>query len=449
VSTGAREEAAAIWRAGVAAVHPSVAVPRALDRLRAASSPFVDFAAHERILVLGAGKAGAAMAEALEVWLENAGAPMGRVSGLVSVPEGTERPLARIGLRAARPAGVNAPTDAAVAVTREILERARAAGPRDLAICLIGGGGSALLCAPAPGITLADKLAATASLVRAAAPIEELNTVRKHLSSVKGGGLAAAFRGRRMLALLISDVIGDAIDVIGSGPTAADPTRFADALDVIERRGVRGAMPPAAVAHLERGARSEAPETLKSPALDTHGEPLVHHEIVASNRLALDAAAREAARRGHNVVNLGGEGAGETVEAAAELAATVAQMRARGARHACIVSGGETTVTLPLDAGLGGRNQEFALAFARALGRDGARGATLLAAGTDGEDGPTDAAGAFADSALLDALDRAAIDDALARHDTYPLLARGGALFKPGPTGTNVMDLRVVLLDET
>lgn len=430
-----REHARAIWQAGVEAVRPEPLVEAALRDAHVAG-------AAARILVVGAGKAGPGMAMGVERALADR---LYLVDGLVNVPEGMSAPLRRIRLHPARPQGVNEPTTAGVAGTEEMLRLLEGAGPDDLALCLLSGGGSALLPAPIEGITLSDKLSITKELTRCGATIDEMNCVRKHLSRVKGGRMAEAFHGHRMLSLIISDVIGDPLDVIASGPTAPDPTTFHDALVVLDKYRLRTRVPANVLSHLERGAAGEIGETPK------HVSPRVENRIIGSNRLALAAAEQRARELGYRVINLGSAVAGETSTAAkdqAELAMTVRRECTSGMPPVCILSGGETTVTLGDRPGKGGRNQEFVLAVTLRVGVPGMHGMTVLSGGTDGEDGPTDAAGAVADETIWDALRANHLDAAaaLARHDAYPLFQRANSLIKSGLTGTNVMDLHVILV---
>jgi hydroxypyruvate reductase/glycerate 2-kinase len=435
-----RQHARAIWDAAVAAANPEVLVRAALSDpvppLREA------LAAAERILVVGAGKAGAAMAAGAE------GALLGlldRVSGVVNVPAESVRPLRAIRLHAARPAGTNFPTAEGVGGTREMLDLLAHAGPDDIALCLLSGGGSALLPAPADGIALADKQQVTRLLHACGATINEMNCVRKHLSAVKGGRLAQAFTGKALFSLIISDVIGDPLDVIASGPTAADPTTFADARALLEKYHLTPQVPAAVLAYLAEGGAGRVPETLK--ALPAN----VHNIILGNNARSLAAATAEAERLGYRVLNLGSFIEGETRHVATAFAGVVRSLRADGLPlrpPVCLLSGGETTVTLVEGHGLGGRNQEFALAAALKLGEDGLRDAVILSGGTDGEDGPTDAAGAVACAQTLRTAQRLALDAAafLARNDSYHFFAATGDLLKSGLTGTNVMDVRVILL---
>jgi len=433
-----RTDARAIWNAAVQAARPA----HLLDHFLASNPLGGAIRAAPRILVIGAGKAGPGMAAALEAALADR---LERIEGIVNVPEGVHQPLARIRLHAARPQGVNEPTAAGVAGAEEMLRLLTSAGPDDVAVCLLSGGGSALLPAPAAGISLDDKQAVTRLLHRSGATIDEMNCVRKHLSRVKGGRLAEAFRGKLFVSLIISDVVGDPLDVIASGPTAPDPTTFGEALAVLERYSLFDCTPPAVKGHLERGARGELPETLKSLPSN------VASCVIGSNRLSLDAAAKAAAERGYRVLDLGSFVEGETRQVATALAGIVRSIRRDRqplAPPACLLLGGETTVTLGDGSGKGGRNQEFVLAMLAKLGPPGMQGVTVLSGGTDGEDGPTDAAGAIGDA---DTFTRAAalglsVEDHLHRHDAYPFFDATGDLLRTGLTGTNVMDVRIILV---
>ena len=277
-----------------------------------------------------------------------------------------------------------------------------------------------------------------------------MNAVRKHLSRIKGGRLAQAFRGRTLFSLIISDVVGDPLDVIASGPTAADPTTFAGALAVLEKyrliRGSTASQVPASVVHyLEEGAAGRKPETLK--VLPTN----IHNDVIGNGIKAVTAARVKANDLGYRVLNLGAYVEGETRDVGLVFAGLVRSIRADAQplpSPVCILSGGETTVTLGEHHGVGGRNQEFVLAAINKLGRPGLKGVVVLSGGTDGEDGPTDAAGAVADEHTLQRSETQALDPAvfLARHDAYGFFAATGDLLKTGLTQTNVMDVRVILL---
>jgi hydroxypyruvate reductase/glycerate 2-kinase len=433
-----RDDALAIWQAGVAAARPEELVRDALadPALRAA------LASAARILVVGTGKAGASMSAGVEEALPEL---LDRLEGIVNVPAEGVRPLRRLRLHPARAAGTNQPTAEGVEGTRAIIGLLQSAGPADVALCLISGGGSALLPAPAEGLTLEDKQGVTRLLHECGATINEMNAVRKHLSASKGGRLAQAFRGREMFSLIISDVIGDPLDVIASGPTTADPTTFADALDVLHRHGLTNRVPAGVLRHLQLGQVGRIPETLK--ALPAN----VHNRIIGNNSRSLAAAQAEAQKRGYRTLNLGAFIEGETRQVGIALAGIIRSIRAEGtplAPPACVLLGGETTVTLAEHHGLGGRNQEFVLAVAHKLGAAGLRNALVLSGGTDGEDGPTDAAGAWADEATLQSAAERGLNLGafLARNDAYHFFAAVGSLLKTGLTQTNVMDIRVVLV---
>jgi hydroxypyruvate reductase/glycerate 2-kinase len=296
-------------------------------------------------------------------------------------------------------------------------------------------------------VSLEDKQAVTTLLHACGATIDEMNCVRKHLSRFKGGRLAQAFteRGCPVYSLIVSDVIGDPLDVIASGPTAADPTTFADAIAVINRYGLADSTPPAVLDHLRRGEAGAVPETPKSLS------PSVHNLVLGNNAGALAAATRRAADLGHPVINFGSFIDGESRHAAAVFAGIVRSIRADGRPvrpPVCLLSGGETTVALTPVHGKGGRNQEFVLAAALKLGAAGLRDVVVLSGGTDGEDGPTDAAGAVADGDTFARAAQLRLDPAtyLERHDAYSFFQAVGGLVKTGLTQTNVMDVRVLLV---
>jgi hydroxypyruvate reductase/glycerate 2-kinase len=397
------------------------------------------------IAVVGAGKAGAAMSRAVEDVLGERWMREKRLHGCVNVLDRTVVPLRHIQLHGARSAPDNKPTVAGVEGARRIRSIVEALGPSNLALCLISGGGSALLPAPAAGITLADKQEVTGLLHAAGATIGQMNAVRKHLSELKGGGLARLFRGRWLVSLIISDVVGDPLDVIASGPTAPDRSTFADALAVLSTPQLLGRVPQSVLDHLRAGAKGEHPETLKRLPKN------VANFVIGNNGTALHASARTARSLGYRVLNLS-----SFIEGDSQQVGTVLAGIARGVREhrepvappVCILSGGETTVTLEPEHGLGGRNQELVLAALHHLGSTGMTDVLVLSGGTDGEDGPTDAAGAFGDEALLRQAVRRDLRPAefLARHDSYHFFKPLGGLIKTGLTNTNVMDLRVVLV---
>jgi hydroxypyruvate reductase/glycerate 2-kinase len=375
---------------------------------------------------------------------------LGCVTGVVNVPAGAVRPLAAIRLHAARPDGSNHPAAEGVEGVREILALVRTATSDDICLCLLSGGGSALMPLPADGVSLADKQQVTQLLHACGATIAEMNCVRKHLSAFKGGHLAEAFfaaGGEHLFTFVISDVVGDPLDVIASGPTVPDPTTFAEALAVLARHRLTDRVPSAARDYLEtgfRGGTAETPKTLPAGARTL---------VIGNNSRALEAAAKTAEGLGYPVLNLGSFIEGETRHVAVALSGLVRAVRADGKPRpapVCILSGGETTVALPPDHGRGGRNQEFVLAAALHLGPEYLRNVIVLSGGTDGEDGPTDAAGALADAGTLVRATRVGHHPAAAleRHDAYTLLDATGDLLRTGLTGTNVMDVRVILVGE-
>jgi glycerate 2-kinase len=386
-------------------------------------------ARHRRVLVLGCGKASAAMAAAAEEALGN------RISGgFVVVKDGCAVPVAGVEIAEA---GHPVPDARGLAASARLLELARGAGEDDLVLFLVSGGGSALTPAPAPPITLAEKQEVTRLLLACGATIGELNAVRKHLSRFKGGQLARAAWPASVLTLALSDVIGDPLDVIASGPTAPDPTTFADARDVLARRGLAGRVPASVAARLEAGLRGEIEETPKP------GDRLfdrVTNVVIGNNALIADAAVAAASRLGYRPHLATRELQGEAREVARELVA-----RARGLEPpACLIAAGETTVTVK-GKGRGGRCQEFALAASLELVP--ADHMTVLAAGTDGNDGPTDAAGAIVDADSVARGTRAGGDarQAMEDNDAYRFLTASGDLIVSSPTRTNLLDLYLVL----
>lgn len=436
-----------IFDAALAAVDPYHAVLRRVrvadGHLRVADADY-DLGTFERILVVGGGKATARMAQAVETLLGD-----GIAAGLIVVKDGHTLPLKTIEqVEAAHPV----PNAAGEAGARRILELVRAADAHTLVLCLLSGGASALLVAPAAGLTLQDKQKATGLLLRAGASIDELNAVRKHLSAIKGGRLAQAAYPAQVLTLLLSDVIGDRLDVIASGPTAADSSTFADALAVVAKYSLEGKMPPRVMAYLQQGVRGKLEETAKV------GERCFAHTrnmIVGALGLALEAAATESQRLGLNTRIIGAELRGEARDAATRLA-QIARRELSGMREGerrCLLCGGETTVTVR-GAGKGGRNQELALAFALAI--EGMDGVTLLSAATDGSDGPTDAAGAQVDGQTAARAREAGIDPQqyLDANDSYNFFRRYDEQcgehnhLITGPSGTNVMDMQLLRLDK-
>lgn len=435
-----RRDALKILQAALAASDAGNAVRRHLridsTSLRAGGDrlPLKDF---DRIFVVAAGKAANAMTAAIEKILGK------RLTGGIAVTKHGHL-TTRLRLVRAMEAGHPIPDVSGVAASTAIRELLSELNRRDLLVVAISGGASALLSAPAEPVTLQAKQKTTDLLLRAGATIGELNAVRKHLSTLKGGRLAALAYPATVVSLLLSDVIGDPLDVIGSGPTAPDPTTFVDAIAILERFQILERVPGAVRDHLKAGVANAIQETPKP------GDALfkrVHNVVVGSNRLALDAALRQAKALGYRSLMLSSTMQGETREVAVVHAQILRELTTSGhpvARPACILSGGETTVTVR-GLGKGGRNQEFALTAAVAI--DGLRNALVLSAGTDGTDGPTDAAGAIASGSTLARARRLGLDahKHLSGNDSYPFFHALGDLLKIGPTGTNVMDIHILV----
>jgi len=417
-----REAGLQILQAAIKAGDVGPLVRRALESM--------DLSRARRILVVGAGKASGAMAQALEGVLGD------RISaGLVVVKDGYTAPTRKIRLLEA---GHPIPDERGLRAANEILAVARSAGADDLVIVLISGGGSALAPCPAPPITLEEKQALTRLLLAAGANINELNAVRRHCSLFKGGRLARAAGPASVLALVLSDVIGDPLDVIASGPTAPDQTTYADALAILERFELRAKAPRAVVEHLERGARGEIPE---NPKADDPIFRRVQNRVIGNNSLVVEAAVRQAEALGLRPSFVTRALSGEAWEVAEEFCGLATSVTP----PACLVAGGETTVTVRGN-GVGGRCQEFALAAALAI--QGKEDVLVLAAGTDGTDGPTDAAGALADGDTITKAARRNLDAraSLEANDSYRFFSDLGDLITTGPTNTNLLDLYLLLV---
>src|SRR5579875_3248849 len=421
-----RRDATAILQAALAAVEPYVATRRALrlhqGRLTVAGRAY-RLRPGARVIAIGAGKAGAPMAQAVEDVLGDRLA-----GGTIVVKTGYTAPLRRIVLREA---GHPVPDAAGEAGARELLGAAAGLRSSDLVLCLISGGGSALLPAPQPGVTLDDLVRTTSLLLHSGATIGEINTVRKHLSRVAGGRLAAAAAPARVVTLVVSDIVGNPLEAIASGPTVPDPTTYADALRILDARGLAARVPAAALDALRRGAAGALPETPKP------GDPVFrrgHVTVVADNRTAARAAAREARRLGYHALLLSTYMEGEAREVGRVLAGVARQL----------AGGGETTVTVT-GTGRGGRNQEVALGAAAGL--RGVPGALVASFASDETDGTTDAAVAVADGTTLaraEALGLLAAQH-LRDNDAYPFFDALGDLIRTGPTNTNVTDLMLIL----
>ncbi|MEX2288619.1 MAG: DUF4147 domain-containing protein [Planctomycetaceae bacterium] len=445
-----RLDAERIWRAGLNAVDSTALVQGVIDR----RAETLSICGHDisvdsvrRIAVVGAGKAGAGMAAGFE----QAVGPglLQKVVGWVNVPTDCVRPLEKVHLHAARPAGVNEPTQAGVDGALKILDCVSQLGADDVCIVLLSGGGSALLPAPLPEVGLADKLAVTRLLMQSGASIRELNCVRKHLSLIKGGRLAQATNAGLVITLIISDVVGDPLDVIASGPTVEDHSTAAEALEILSRYAADPDDVPQSVWQALRRAAQNTKGVSALPAK-------VFNHVIGNNATALHAAAAEARRLGYHVKSLGSEIQGEAAAVGRQLAEMCRAARDDGRPEPpplCILSGGEPVVHLADTSAprKGGRNQELVLSALVHLWNDGMRGVGLLSGGTDGEDGPTDAAGAFADDTVVTEARRKRLDPAtfLAVHDSYHFFEACGGLLITGPTHTNVMDVRVGLVRAT
>jgi hydroxypyruvate reductase len=435
-----RKDALKIFRAGLRAVDSAGAVKRHVLRrgdILTVGPRSYNLKNYDGIYVVGAGKASAAMARPLEKLLGD------RLrSGIINVKSGYVRPLRRI---AVNEAGHPVPDQAGQRGTRQMIRLLSRTGEKDLVFVLISGGGSALLPAPAPGLTLEDKRQTTQRLLESGAAIQEINAVRKHISAIKGGRLARLAYPSSLVTLILSDVIGDSLESIASGPTVPDSTTFSDCLRILRKYDLARKVPSAVLNHLKRGARGQVEETPKV------GDPFfarTQNLIIGSNIQALLAAKKKADGLGYNSLVLSTAIQGETREIAGMHAALAREILASGhpvRRPACLISGGETTVTIR-GRGLGGRNQEFALAAAIAI--DGLTDVVVLSGGTDGTDGPTEAAGAIADSATLARAHALGMEAKryLLENDSHHFFRALGGLLITGPTFTNVMDLRLILV---
>lgn len=449
-------DALAIWQAGVEAVRSDRLVKENLrvdGEWLLVGDDAIELSSIGRIAVVGAGKAGAGMAAGFEEALGPRILADKQVQGWLNVPADCVRELKYVHLHAARPAGLNEPTEAGVLGANKILEIASSLGPNDVCFCLISGGGSALLPAPVEGVSLVEKQAITRLLSTGGANIAELNTVRKQLSQIKGGRLAERCRAGRLITLIISDVLGDPLDVIASGPTVPDTHTAEEALAILERYcGVDEGMASGAFEYLRQAVGRSA--THRHPVAENVGCEATNL-VIGNNAVAVDAAGVEAERRGyshamHAATTL--EGAAEDV--GRDLAAMAVRMCAEAGPD-CLITGGEPTVKLaPAEIrGKGGRNQQLVLAGLIELQNEDCRlqkgKFAMLSGGTDGEDGPTDAAGAVIDSELLSRVGGSKLDpaDFLRRSDAYSFFDRFGGLIKTGPTHTNVCDVRVVVVN--
>lgn len=436
-----REKARAIFEAGLAAADPYLLLEEGFrilpgEGFRFGDDPFL-FAApgpSGRVRLFGAGKAAGSLARALEERLLAGGIP---ISGRIIVKHGHAVELERV---VVEQGGHPLPDEAGAAATRRLLSDLAGGRPEDRIFFLLTGGASALLVAPAEGISLADKIATTNAFLRAGATIRELNAVRKHLSAVKGGRLLERMAPAKALGFVVSDVIGDDLSSIGSGPATPDPTTFGDCRRILSKYGLAERLPARVSERLETGERGHLPETPK-PGNEIFAQ--VHHVILASNRISLSAARDKARGLGFDVDVFRWDMEGNVHQVARQFAERLVSRAKRKGRFA-LLAGGELTVEVK-GSGLGGRNQELALVVAREI--QGRPEIVVLSAGTDGTDGPTDAAGAFADGQSWARARESGIEPerALADNDSYRLFDRLGDLLRTGPTGTNVNDLVIGL----
>ncbi len=447
-----RSDAINIWKAGVAAVDST----RLVAQQMSCDSNALSIAGHlwsaelgSRICVVGAGKAGAGMAQGIEDSLSPELLKI--TSGWVNVPNDCVQSLRKIKLHGGRPAGVNEPTQAGVLGTQEILKRVGSLTQKDLCVVLISGGGSALLPAPIRGISLEQKLQVTRNLMNGGATIDELNCVRRALSSLKGGGLLRACHAGMFVTLIISDVIGNPLETIASGPTvqcAPDPVTALAVLNKIASR--TGVQAPHEVSEVLKKQINCA--RIADPTPHDHNL-LANNIVIGDNSTAVSAACQFAKELGYQIDSSASDQAGIAREVGRELAETCLRLKQSQPRgtHRCIITGGEPIVELTKTnkPQKGGRNQELVLAAAVHLWNHDANGIAILSGGTDGEDGPTDAAGACIDQRLIHEAKRRSLapEDYLIDNNSYPFFQAIDGLLMTGPTHTNVMDLRVALIE--
>lgn len=435
-----RHDALIIFQAGLSAVDPARCIARHLDRrdnLLEIENHLYNLSNYQNIYVIGAGKAAAAMGKALEMLLGGY-----LTAGIINTKYGHALPLKTIKIHEA---GHPVPDVSGLRGTQEIVRLLQLTGEKDLIFCLLSGGGSALLPLPVEGVTLEEKQEMTRMLLECGATIHEINALRKHLSRVKGGRLARLACPSPLISLILSDVIGDDLDVIASGPTAPDRSTYRDCLKILDKYNLQNRVPPSILNLLSKGARGEIEETPKV------GDPAfkrTQNVIIGRNLDAVEAAKQKACELGYHTLILSTFVQGETREIARMHAALAREILSSGhpvPKPACLISGGETTVTLR-GSGLGGRNQEFALAAAMKI--DGLRDVLILSGGTDGTDGPTEAAGALADGTTLRRASKIGLDALryLRENNSYHFFRPLGDLLITGPTRTNVMDLRLVLV---
>ena len=434
---GVKGDALAIIGAAIESADPYRAVR---DSLKAEDEKLVvsgeGFEIKGRIYLLSFGKAACAMARAA---VDVLGGAIGE--GVVVTKYGYAGNCPRMrGIKVIE-AGHPVPDENSLLGAKLGLELAEKVGPGDILLVLISGGGSSLFLLPEGGISLEDKVRTNELLLRSGAKIYEINTVRKHISAVKGGKLAKRVRGT-VVSLILSDVVGDPLEAIASGPTVRDPTTFQDAYGILSLYGVWGKLPESVKKHIELGLEGKAEETLKEDL------PNVHNFIVGSGTMACEAAKRKAEELGYNAAVLTTTLEGEAREVAVAIGSIIEEISRNNRplkKPAVLIAGGEWTVTVGEGTGLGGPNQEFTLSIARKIA---GLNAVVLAVDTDGTDGPTDAAGAIVDGKTLELLGKAGVDvdETLKMHDAYHALEKVGTLLKTGPTGTNVNSLGIALV---
>ena len=435
-----REKVLPILSASLAAVDPINAVKRHMslmgDELHIGQRIY-DLNEYRNIYVIGGGKAGGSMARAAEEILGER-----LTAGLINTKYGY---VAETEIVSINEAGHPIPDAAGMAGARQMVKLAARASEDDLVICLISGGGSALMTLPLEGITLADMEALTSALLRCGAIINEINAIRKHLSQIKGGNLSRLAYPAEVVSLILSDVVGNPLDVIASGPTVPDSSTFVQAYGIAKRYGLLDELPASIVQHLRHGKEGIIPETPKE------GDPIfakTYNLIIASNEAAAQAAIAKAEDLDFNTMLLSTFVEGEAREVAHVFSAIAQEILHSGQpvpRPACVVAGGETTVTIRGE-GKGGRNQELALAAAIQI--EGLDEAMIVALATDGTDGPTDAAGAIADGSTLQRAREKSLSasEYLANNDSYHFFEELGDLIITGPTNTNVNDLTFVFV---
>ncbi|MDR1384414.1 MAG: DUF4147 domain-containing protein [Planctomycetaceae bacterium] len=482
-----REDMLAIWQAGVDGVNVRRLIAERVftENSNENEQIWIDEVAYplksiRKISVIGAGKAAAGMSAAIEQSLSQQ-VDTGLLSGFINIPQDCEIPLRVIRQQIARPAGVNEPTDEGVFSTRQMLQFVEKTNreltsqniplSEHLVICLISGGGSALMPLPADGVTLEQKLAVTRFLSAAGATINEMNIVRKQMSDVKGGKLRRWCGGATLVTLILSDVLGDPLDIIASGPTVENLTTAADAIYVLEKYGFLQSETAAEISEnvmkfLQTQVAVQQNQFHKTPQIwEQPLQILARNIVIGNNATAVDAAGIEAEKRGYSYTMICATSSEGNAEPLGELFAERA-LRMCGENSVdrisnCLISGGEPTVSLVSlsQRGLGGRNQQLVLAMiCKLLSNSGwlerfrenpaaACPFAFLSGGTDGEDGPTDAAGAFFDSEILRNIVQSDISpaDFISRNDAYHFFERFNALLKTGATGTNVCDVRVLV----